>query len=71
MTNLEAALRAECELGVGVVQIWADSPEYERLQSPPPCPAVAIDGRIFVENGAIDYDDLRRRLVREDWDAAS
>ena len=71
MANLEAALRAECELGATVAAVWRDSPQYAQLESPPPCPSVAVDGRLVVRNGVIDYDQLRRRLTSADWDAAS
>ncbi len=38
------------------------SSEYEREDDPPPCPSVAVDGRLVAEDAMVTYEALERAI---------
>jgi hypothetical protein len=50
-------------LGVEVVIIKKPSAEYEREKDPPPCPSVAVNGRIVARNDIVTFEALKGILL--------
>ena len=59
---MQSARRAEDELGAEIVVIKKTSEEYARETAPPPCPSVALDGRLIVTNGTVTYEELKTAM---------
>ncbi len=65
MSNLEAAGRAEKEMGAEIKIIKKTSPEYTKEQDPLPCPSVLVNGRIIARNDTVSYQALKAMLMSE------
>ena len=61
---MDAARRVIEEYPVSLEVIRKGSTEYMGMDDPPPCPAVAIDGRLIKEYGVVTADELKRELLR-------
>lgn len=61
MANLEAASRAEAELGAEIRVVRKTSPGY-RPGTDPPCPTVVVNGRVLVQDGTVTFEQLRDAL---------
>jgi hypothetical protein len=59
---MDAAGRAEQELGVAVEVVKKGSPGYALEGDPPPCPSVMVNGELVAE-GAVAYEVLRDELL--------
>ncbi|MBI5191471.1 MAG: hypothetical protein HZA22_12485 [Nitrospirae bacterium] len=62
--NLDAAKEVQREYPVHVEVISKGSEQYAGLTEPPPCPSVALDGRIIKEYGVVTSEDLKKELLR-------
>jgi hypothetical protein len=65
MMNIQAADKAREMLGVDLVVIKKGSDEYYAESYPPPCPSVAIGNRFLVEDGTVDYEQLKTELLKD------
>jgi len=52
------------EFGAEVIIISKTSREYQSESNPPPCPSVAINDLIIVNDGVISYEDLKSALPK-------
>jgi hypothetical protein len=59
---VEAAGRAEKELGAAIEVVRKGSPDYAREDDPPPCPSVMVNGELIAE-GAVAYEVLKAELL--------
>ncbi len=41
------------------------SPEYAREKNPPPCPSVAVNGRLIAKNNIVTFEALKATLLSE------
>ncbi len=62
MANMDAAGRAEKELGATIEVIKKTSRGYAFEQDPPPCPSVMVDGELIAE-GMVTYEALKAALL--------
>ena len=62
MINSEAARRAAEEFGARIEVVKKTSKEYGLLKDPPPCPSVAVNGRLIVKNDVVTDTALREAL---------
>ena len=53
-----AASRAEAELSSEIVIVKKTSPDY-RPGVDPPCPSVAVCGKLIVNDGTVTFEQLR------------
>ncbi len=60
---MEAAGRAEKELGATIQVIKMSSREYALEDDPPPCPSVVVDGRLIVEDAMVTYEALEAAIL--------
>jgi len=63
--NMEAARKAKENLGIELVIIKKGSDEYYSERYPPPCPSVAVDSRLIVKDGTVDYEQLQAEILKE------
>jgi len=61
----EAAGRAEKELGAEVVIIKKPSAEYDLEKDPPPCPSVAVNGRLIAKNNTVTFEALKTVILSD------
>ena len=66
---MEAAGRAEKELGAEIKVIKKTSAEYQKEKDPLPCPSVVVNGRIIAgmissPSGIEDRNHERERIIR-------
>jgi hypothetical protein len=59
---MDAAGRAAKELGAAIRVVKMSSSEYELEDDPPPCPSVAVDGRLIAEDAMVTYEALERAI---------
>jgi hypothetical protein len=59
---VEAAGRAERELGAAIEIVKKGSRDFQLEEDPPPCPSVLVDGELIAE-GAIPYEVLEAELL--------
>jgi len=52
-------------LGAEVVIIKKTSPEYALEKDPPPCPSVAVNGRIIARNNSVTYEALKTTILSD------
>lgn len=64
--NTEAAQRAASELGVELVVVKKGSDEYFMESFPPPCPSVAVGGRLIVRDGTVDFETLKDAILSDE-----
>jgi hypothetical protein len=62
---MDAARRAEKELGAEIVVIRKTSKEYSSEKDPPPCPTVLVNGRIIARNADVSYAALKTAILSE------
>lgn len=62
--NMEAAAEVQREYPVQIQVVKKGSEEYAGLVEPPPCPSVAVDGRIIKEYGVVTSEDIKKELLR-------
>jgi len=55
---------AEKEFNAAVIIISKSSQDYLNESNPPPCPSVAVDNSIVVQDGIIAYEDLKSALLK-------
>lgn len=55
---------AEKEFGSEVILVSKTSREYQTENNPPPCPSVAVDTIIVVQDGIIAYENLKTALLK-------
>ncbi len=60
--NVRAAQKAQDDLGAELVIIKKGSDEYYSESYPPPCPSVAVNGKMIVEDGTVEYERLAEIL---------
>ncbi len=60
---MEAAGRAEKELGAEVQVLKKTSTDYAQEKDPPPCPSVAVNGRFTAWNDTITYEALKTTIL--------
>jgi len=63
--NMLAAAKAKENLEVELVIIKKGSDEYYSESYPPPCPSVAVGDKFVVENGTVDYEQLKTELLKD------
>ncbi len=59
---MEAAGRAEKEMGAAIEVVKKSSKEYVLEDDPPPCPSVMVNGELIAE-GAVAYEVLKAELL--------
>lgn len=59
---MEAAGRAEKELGAVIKVIKKTSPEYSAEKDPPPCPSVIVNAIFIAKNDTVTYDALKAAI---------
>jgi hypothetical protein len=59
---VEAAGRAEKELGAAIEVVKKSSRDYSLKDDPPPCPSVMVDGEL-IGTGAVPYEVLKAELL--------
>lgn len=62
---MEAAGRAEKELGAEIKVIKKTSNEYRMEKDPPPCPSVMVKGKLIAKNDHVKFDALKAAIVKE------
>jgi hypothetical protein len=62
---MEAAGRAEKELGAEIKVIKKTSPEYAKEKEPMPCPSVVVNGRVIARNDIVTYQALKTAIMNE------
>lgn len=62
--NLDAANEVQREYPVQVQVIKKGSEEYAGIVEPPPCPSVAVDGRVIKEYGVVTADDIKKEMLK-------
>jgi hypothetical protein len=60
---MNAAGRAEKELGAAIQVIKMSSREYALEDDPPPCPSVMVGGRLIVEDAMVTYEALKGAIL--------
>ena len=60
---MDAAGQAHDELGAEIAVIRKTSKEYGTEKNPPPCPSVAMNGRIISRNDTVTYEALKAALL--------
>ena len=61
---MEAAGRAEKELGAEIIAVKKTSKEYQMERDPLHCPSVVVNGRIVARNDVITYQALKTAILR-------
>ncbi len=61
---MDAAGRAEKELGAAIEIIRKSSRDYALEDDPPPCPSVTVNGELIAE-GMVTYEALKAALVSD------
>ncbi len=59
---MEAAGRAEKELGATIQVVKKTSRDYALESDPPPCPSVMVNGELIAE-GTVAYEVLKAELL--------
>jgi hypothetical protein len=62
--NLDAARKVQEEYPVHIEVIKNGSEEYKRMDDPPPCPSILLDGKVLNEYGVMGAEDLKKELLR-------
>ncbi len=62
---MEAAGRAEKELGAEIKVIKKTSNEYRMEKDPPPCPSVMVSGKFIAKNDNVKFEALKAAIVKE------
>lgn len=62
---MEAAGRAEKELGAQILVIKKTSMEYGQEKDPPPCPSVMVNGRFVARNDTVTYPALKTAIMSD------
>ena len=62
--NLEAANVVKEEYPIHIEVRKKDSDEYKKMENPPECPAIVLDGRLIKEYGVITSEELKAELLR-------
>ena len=65
MSNMDAARRAEKELGAEITIIKKTSQEYSQEKDPPPCPSVKVNDRFIARNDTITYEALKTAILSD------
>jgi hypothetical protein len=60
---MDAAGRAEKELGAAIRVIKATSTEYALEEDPPACPSVMVDDRLIAENAVVTYEAVKAAIL--------
>jgi hypothetical protein len=60
---VDAAGRAEKELGTVTRVIKKASEEYALQVDPPPCPSVVVGARLIAANDVVTYEALRAAIL--------
>jgi hypothetical protein len=60
---MDAAGRAEKELGAEITVIKKTSREYAQEKDPPPCPSVMVNGRFIAKNDTVTFDALKAAML--------
>jgi hypothetical protein len=62
---MEAAGRAEKELGAEIRVIKRTSSEYAAEKDPPPCPSVMVNGRFISKKDMVTYEELKAAILSD------
>jgi hypothetical protein len=62
---MDAARRAEKELGAEIVVIRKTSKEYGSEKDPPPCPTVLVNGRTIARKKDVTFEALKAAILNE------
>ncbi|HLB24896.1 MAG TPA: hypothetical protein VJM83_01070 [Nitrospirota bacterium] len=62
--NLDSAQKVQEEYPVEIKIVKHGSEEYYREDNPPPCPSIALDGRLLKEFGVMSPDEIKKELLR-------
>ncbi|HET7317527.1 MAG TPA: hypothetical protein VFK23_00180 [Nitrospirota bacterium] len=62
---MDAAGRAEKELGAEIKVIRKTSTEYALEKNPPPRPSVIVNGRFIARNDTVTYQSLKAALLSD------
>ena len=60
---MDAAGRAEKELGAEITVIKKTSQEYAQETDPPPCPSVMVNGRFIAKNDTVTFDAIKAAML--------
>lgn len=63
--NMLAAQKAKETLGIDIVVVKKGSDEYYSESNPPPCPSVAVGGKLIVKDGTVDYEQLQAEILKD------
>jgi hypothetical protein len=64
LSIMEAAGRAEMELGAEIKVIKKTSNEYRMEKDPPPCPSVIVNGKFIAKNDSVKFDALKTAIEK-------
>jgi hypothetical protein len=62
---MDAAGRAEKELGAEIKVIKKTSGEYANEKDPPPCPSVMVNGRLLAKNDTVTFEAIKTAIPGE------
>jgi hypothetical protein len=62
---MEAAGRAEKELGAEIKVIKKTSNEYRMEKAPPPCPSVMVNREFIAKNDNVKFEALKAAILKE------
>jgi|GEM_PF-3480772 len=62
--NVEAAQKVQEEYPIEIRIVKHGSEEYHKEENPPPCPSIALDGRILKEYGVMTPEEIKKELLR-------
>ncbi|MGE5808159.1 MAG: hypothetical protein ACM32I_03440 [Nitrospirota bacterium] len=62
---MEAAGRAERELGAEIRVIKKTSSEYRMEKDPPPCPSVMVNGQFIAKKENVKFEAIKAAIVKE------
>lgn len=66
MRILDAARRAEKELGAEILIIKKTSTEYASLQEKPPCPSVKVNDRFISRGELVMFDQMKKAILDQE-----
>jgi hypothetical protein len=62
--NVESARKVQKEYPIHVRVVKHGSEEYYGEDNPPPCPSIALDGRVIMEYGVMTPEEIEKELLR-------
>jgi hypothetical protein len=61
--NIESAQKVQKEYPIDIRVVRHGSEEYMSEKDPPPCPSIALDGRLIVKHGVMTPEEIEKELL--------